>query len=138
MGYESLIRDAIANIASPQFESMKLDVVHTPWIGDDGQGNDVFGSPQTLRALVDLSQRQRYTSQGVLVMTFAVLTFLDAIPTTTPNTGFIRQGPLDLRDSIVLPGGGTAPVVQAGGFADSGTNLPFVTDTILGSVVRGQ
>lgn len=138
MGYESILRDAISGILSPEFESMKLDVQHYAWIGDDGEGTDLFTpTPVTRRALVDLSKRERVTANGRTVMTFATLTWLDPIAPTSANPGKVRENPIDPRDKFVLPDGGTAPIVQTGGFADSLTAQPFVSDTILGSVVRG-
>lgn len=137
MGYESLIRAGVA-LASSQFESMKLDVVHRAWVGQTGDGEDDFAPPVTRRALVDLTKRQRMTGSGQLVMTFATLTFLDPIADTAPNAGQTRQQPIDPRDLLTLPDGGTAPIVQAGAFADSGTERPFLQEVILGSVVRGQ
>lgn len=137
-GYENILRDAIASILSPEFESMKLDVRHHAWIGDDGQGADVFAPPVVRRALVDLTKRERATTTGRVVMTFATLTWLDPIPATSPNPGKDRINPIDPRDVFVLPDGGTAPIVQTGGFVDSATAQPFVNETILGSVVRGS
>lgn len=137
MGYEDLIRSQIAGVMSPQFESMKLDVVHLAWIGDDGQGEDAFAAPVTRRALVDLTKRERATSAGRRVMTFASLIWLDPIAPTAANSGKTRENPIDPRDVFTLPDGGTAPIVQTGGFADSATGQPFVNETILGSVVRG-
>jgi len=116
---------------------MKLNVTHEAWIGDDGQGADEFAAPVVRRALVDLTKRERATSSGRTVMTFATLTWLDPIAATTPNAGKTRENPIDPRDIFTLPDGGTAPIVQTGGFADSATGQPFVNDTILGSVVRG-
>jgi hypothetical protein len=138
MGYEDILRSAIADILSPEFESMKLNVAHHAWIGDDGEGTDLFADPVTRRALVDLTKRERNTSNGVTVMTFATLTWLDPIAATTANPGKDRQNPIDPRDKFILPDGGTAPIVQTGGFADSLTAQPFVNDTILGTVARGQ
>lgn len=138
MGYEDLIRNSIAGILSPQFESMKLNVQHAAWIGQTGDGEDDFAPTVTRRALVDLTKRQRMTPNGQLVMTFATLTFLDPIEDTVPNSGQTRQQPIDPRDVLTLPDGGTAPIVQAGAFADSGTERPFFQEVILGSVVRGQ
>lgn len=138
MGYEDIIRDAVSGILSPEFETMKLDVVHHAWIGDDGEGTDLFADPVTRRALVDLTKRERNTSSGVAVMTFATLTWLDPIAATSANAGKIRENPIDPRDKFILPDGGTAPIVQTGGFADSLTAQPFVNDTILGTAARGQ
>lgn len=138
MGYEDIIRSQIAAVLSPQFESMKLNVTHEAWIGDDGKGGDAYAAPVTRRALVDLTKRQRFTSNGALVMTFASLIWLDPIAPTTPQTGEVREQPIDPRDQLTLPDGGTAPIVQTGGFADSLTGQPFVNETILGSAVRGS
>ena len=137
MGYEDLTRAGVA-LASSQFETMKVNVTHEAWIGQDGEGGDQFASPVTRRALVDLTKRQRMTGSGQLVMTFAAVTFLDPIADTTPNAGQVRQQPIDPRDVITLPDGGTAPIVQAGAFADSATERPFFQEVVLGTVVRGQ
>jgi len=137
MGYEDLIRGQIAAVMSPQFESMKLNVTHYACVGDDGEGTDLFAAPVVRRALVDLTKRQRMTSNGALVMSFASLIWLDPIAPTSPNAGKTRENPIDPRDKFILPDGGTAPIVQTGGFADSATGQPFVNETILGSTVRG-
>lgn len=132
MAYEDLIRAGVA-LASSQFESMKLDVTHSAWIGEDGDGGDEFADPVVRRALVDLKKRTFRTKSGQLVTTFATITFLDPVPPTTPNVGKRREQPIDTRDHLMLPDGGTAPIIDAGGFADSGTGKPFVLDVILGS-----
>lgn len=137
MGYEDVIRAGVAT-ASTQFESMKLDVVHRAWTGEDGDGGDTFAAPVTRRALVDLTKRMVSGAGGRLMMTFATLTFLDPIADTNPSTGKVRENPIDPRDTLTLPDGGTAPIVQTGGFTDSGTQRPFLQETILGTVVRGQ
>jgi len=138
MGYEDIFRSAIAGILSPQFESMKLNVTHQAWIGDDGEGADAFAAPVVRRALVDRTVKQLHTANGTLVTTLATMTWLDPIPATTPNAGKTRAGAIDPRDIFTLPDGATAPIVQAGGFADSATAEPFVNDTILGTVVHGS
>jgi hypothetical protein len=137
MGYEDLIRAGVA-LASSQFDSMKVSVTVTPWIGQDGDGDDSYGTPFLARALLDPSPRMRSTPTGRLIMTFATLTFLDPIANTTPNSGQVRQQPIDSRDIITLPDGSTAPIIQVGGFTDSGTEKPFATEVILGTLVRGE
>jgi hypothetical protein len=112
--------------------------VHKAWIGEDGDGEDEFAAPVSRRALVDLSQRLRVTKGGRTVMTFATLTFLDPVPDTTPNAGKVRVQPIDPRDTLTLPDGGTAPIVSGGGFVDSLTGQPFVNEVVLGTVVRGE
>lgn len=139
MGYEALF-EAGVKIASQQFESMKLNITHRAWIGEDGDGNDEFAAPVTLRGLVDLSKQLRVAKTGRTVMTFATVTFLDPIANTTPNSGKVREQPIDPRDSLVLPDGGTAPIVSTGGFADSVTTQPFAIEVVLGSLtpIRGE
>lgn len=135
MGYETLISGLIKSVLSPQFESMKLNVTFLAWTGQDGHGTPTYAAPRTLRALVDLTKQRKYTPSGVLVMTFATLTFLDPIEDTTPTSPWVREQPIDPRDVLTLPDGGTAPIVHTGGFADSQTGRGFVQDTILGSTI---
>lgn len=137
MGYESIIEAGVA-LASAQFDSMKMDVVHKAWIGEDGDGEDQFASPVVRKALVDLTKGLRATKGGRMVMTHAVLTFLDPVPNTTPNTGKVREQPIDPRDVITLPDGSTSPIQSGGGFGDSLTSQPFVNEVILGVLVRGE
>jgi hypothetical protein len=125
-------------IASDVFEGNKCDITFKAWIGSDGRGTDEYASPVTLRGIVDATKRQRTTANGNLVMTFASLTFLDAIDDTTANAGEAREQPIDPRDILILPDGGTAPVVQTGGPVNPLTGTGLINETILGTVVRGQ
>lgn len=137
MALIDIIRSGV-KIASNVTQSLKGTVTWTPWIGEDGEGADVFGSPIELLALIDPKQERRMTTGGTLVMTFATLTILDPITAVTPNAGFERFGAIDTRDKLVLPGGGTAPVVEAGGFLDAGTSVGFIGEITLGVILRGQ
>lgn len=138
MALIDILRNAVQTTASSALDSFKGNVTFKAWIGTDGKGGNSYASPVTLRALIDPTKRTRYTGSGVLVMTYATLTFLDPIADTSANTGETRQQPIDPRDQIVLPDGGTAPIVQTGGFMDPLTSRPIVNETILGSVVRGN
>jgi hypothetical protein len=138
MALIDILRNGVQSIASKALDSFKGNVTLTPWIGTDGRGGNSYGTPVTLRALIDPTKRTRYTGSGVLVMTYATLTFLDPIADTSANSGETRQQPIDPRDKIVLPDGGTAPIVQTGGFMDPLTSRPIDSETILGSVVRGN
>lgn len=137
MALIDIVRSGVA-IASGQFESMKAEVVWHAWIGEDGEGTDLFADPVTLMALIDPSRKQRATTAGNLVMTFAVLTILDAVTQQSANSGFERVQPIDTRDKIFLPDGSTAPVVDAAGFLDAGTGVGFIGEITLGTVLRGQ
>ena len=132
-GYEVIIRDAVANILSPQFESMKLNVAHHAWTGSDGNGADTFDPPLTQpgvtrRAIVNLTRKETWIA-GVKVITVATLYFLDPIP---DNGAPLRQEPIDTRDILTLPNGVTAPIRSVGGQTDSLTSQPFVYKVILG------
>jgi hypothetical protein len=137
MSLINVLRKGVA-IASKVTDSLKVTVMHEAWTGSDGNGTDTFASPVARRALCDLTKRVRYTQSGMLIMTFATLTFLDHITDTTPTSGQVRQNPIDARDIMTLPDGGTAPIMQAGGFDDPGSNRPLLQEVVLGTVVRGQ
>lgn len=132
MGYEDIIRDGVA-IASSEFETMKLDVVHTPWIGDNGRGVDAYGTPQNLRALVNKKHKQMHASSGNLVTVVMTLLFLENVASTSANTGKTRTNPFDIRDKFSLSDGTTAPTVDVdNGVIDSGRDQGFVTKAWLG------
>ena len=143
MGYETLIRGLVASVLSPSFESMKMDVTLTPWVGQDGKGADSFGTPLSLRALVEYkgAGTLKY-GNGITIVTVAELTFLDPVPeTTTLDAKFVREGPFDSRDKITLPNGSSYVGVvndSGAGFVDSGTGNPFATTVTLGTIVRGD
>lgn len=138
MDYAALIRNTLATSASPQLESLKVNVTHRAWIGDDGAGADSYADPVVRRAIVDPTKRQRMTANAGLVMTYAVIQFVDPIEDTVPNSGQLRQQPIDPRDVLLLPDGGTAPIVQVGGVMDPGTSRPFAAEVMLGTVLRGD
>ena len=137
MSLLDILQSGIA-IASEQFDGNKVDVTFRAWTGSDGKGGDTYADPVTLRCLVDATKRLRTTANGQLVMTFATLTILDAIEDTAPAAGERREQPIDPRDILILPDGGTAPVVQTGGPTDASTSRPLFNEVILGSIVRGQ
>jgi hypothetical protein len=142
MGFDSLIRGLVKSVISPSFETMKMTVTVTPWIGEGPSGKKLYGTPYTLRALVDYEGRagtQRYTNNGSIVVPMCILTFVDLpLPETTPNAGQQRQNPIDNRDIIQLPDGSTAPVVDMSGFGDPQTQAPYAPTVTLGVVMRGQ
>lgn len=134
MGYEQLIRDSIAGIMVPQLASMNITVQHEAWVGDDGRGADEFAAAVARQALLEVKQEQVYTRSGTLATSMATLIFLSTIEDTTPNTGKQRLQPVDPRDRITLPDGTVAPIIDAAGFIDSGTERPFVNEVKLGFI----
>lgn len=140
MGYDTLVRGLVKTIISPQFESMKMDVVLVAWIGETSSGTKQYAAPRQLRALVDFEGRgtQRYTRSGTIIVPMANLLFLDLpLAETTPNAGQQRNQPIDMRDIITLPNGDTAPVVDMSGFGDPATNAPYAPGVTIGVVIRG-
>ena len=125
MGYEELIRGLVADVLQPQFDSMMVDITHEIFTSSNGRGKDSYSTASpSPRALVDKTAQRHYTSNGVLVQIVATLIFLDPV----------NIGP---DDRLTLPDGTTAPIVDTGGFLDSGTGRAFVTTVKLGNVVRG-
>lgn len=141
MGYDTLIRNLVKTVVSPQFETMKMDVTFKAWIGQSGSGVPDYAAPRQLRALVDFTGRgtQRYTKAGAIIVPMAKLIFLDLpIADTTPNVDQERGNPFDMRDVLTLPNGDTAPIVDMTGFGDPATNAPYAPEVTLGTIVRGQ
>ncbi len=127
------IRGSIATM-SDVLADLKVPVTHTPWIGQDGFGKDVFGTPVVRKVLVDRTRKPMYTKSGKMILTVATLTILDPVPNTTANPGQVRVNPIDPRDLFVLDDGTTAPIVKSGGFEDAGRQSPFVNEVTLGNV----
>lgn len=121
MGYEDILRDGVVIIDS-ELDSMKLDVTHAVWTGDDTKGNDSWDTPVLHRVLVSRKRRTLYTPNGTLIHVLATLQFTDAIS-------------VHPKDIFTLPDGSTAPIVETGGFVDVGTDEPFATKVVLGNAV---
>ncbi len=137
MALADILRGTIA-IASKTVDSFKGSCQFYAWIGTNGAGDDVFAPVVPVRAIISLKKQQRYTPTSGLVMTLATLTITDPMADTQPNTGHVREQPVDPRDKFVLPDGGTAPIVDAGGTLDPKTGRGFTGKVVLGSVIRGQ
>lgn len=126
-------------VASKILDSFKCSTQFYAAIGQTGSGAITYANPVTVRAIVDLSRRERKTSAGGLVMTDGVLTVLDRIEDTSPNTGFDRKQPVDTRDKFVLPDGTTgSQLLEGKSTLDAATARGFINELLLGSVTRGQ
>lgn len=119
-------------------KSFQPAVTITPWIGQDGGGNDSYGTPVPYVAgtgvLVDREMKQVPTTGGRIMVVQATIYFLVPIANTSANTGQVRSNPVDPRDIVKLDDGFTAPILSGGGFEDAGTQKPFVTTIRLGSL----
>lgn len=126
MSLAGVARKGIAT-AAKLTKSFQPAVSITPWSGQDGGGNDTYGTPHTYVAgsgvLVDRTIKQVPTMGGRVMVVQATIYFL--IPPVTT---------IDPRDIVVLDDGFTAPILESGGFEDAGTTKPFVTTIRLGSL----
>jgi hypothetical protein len=131
MGFASLIRGGIA-LASGLTSDLQANVIHTPWVAEDGYGKMTPGIPVTRKALVDRKVTERYANTGKLVMTLATITFLDPI---APNGASGRIEPIDPRDILTLDDGATAPIVEISAFEDAGVQAPYLNEVTLGTII---
>lgn len=138
MGLRDILDNAVHNIISPIVDDVKVTFIHHAWIGEKGNGEDIYASPTTFRAVADRTARIRETGDGGKVMVFATLTEVDGIASTTATFPWTRQNPVDPRDKIIFPDGSTAPITKAGGPQDPVTGVGFINEIEMGSVVRGQ
>lgn len=96
-------------------------------------GQDAFGAPSfaaavDLLAVVDWKATQRRTSTGILTVSRAVITFLDAAALSAATGG----AGIDDNDKLTLPDGTTGPILDMGGFIDPGTGIPIASEIFLG------
>ena len=96
-------------------------------------GQDAFGAPTyatavNLLAIIDWKATQRRTSTGILTVSRAVITFLDAAALSAATGG----AGIDDNDKLTLPDGTTGPILDLGGFIDPGTGVPVATEVFLG------
>lgn len=125
MALADILRNGVKT-ASKIVESLKCNVTWVHVTTRDGSGTVTATSTSTVRALVDRSKKQIFTSSGVLATLDATLTFVDPI------------GAVDPDDVFTLPDGTTSPIVDTGGFVDPSTGRSFVNEVKLGTIARGQ
>lgn len=151
MALNDTFRGVVTTI-SGIFDSMKMDVKHAAFIGQDGFGKITYGqrvdgilaasfdplSPgvyTTRRCIVDTSQKTREIN-GRIVMTFAHIMLLEPIEDNGEG-GVGRQEPIDMRDVFVLPNGATGPVVDLKDPAlDPATNHAYFYEVWLGAITE--
>lgn len=128
MSLNSIIRGGIA-IANSVTKSLQGVVLHRSWMGTTGFGDVTYSEPVARRALIDQSEKPRFTQAGEMILTKAQLTILDPIPFINVAG---RTNPIDSRDIFTLPDGTTGPVVATSGFIDAETNAPYMVEVTLG------
>jgi hypothetical protein len=127
------LNDIIAlgvQIASSVTDSLKPNVTHEAWIGQNATGKPSYASPVTLRCIIDDSQKNITTLGGSVITVMATLTFLDPI---TPNGTSGRREPIDPRDRFTLPNGFTGKIIDSpGSVINPATGVGFIQQIMLG------
>lgn len=128
MALDGIIR-SVVGIANTVTDSLQVTVTLQQWLGSDGFGASSYDDPISLKCLLDVRQQERRLPSGQMVMTKAVLQFLEPI---APNGAAGRLEPIDPRDIITLPDGTTGPIVDMEGMVDPTTNRPYFQRVWLG------
>jgi len=132
MGLAAVISSAFA-AAHAATLGVQVDISFEAIVGQDAYGRETFANPVGLKALLQADP----SIGGQELELLAIVTFLEPVPPTVPsNTGFIRQGPIDTRDRLVLPDGRTGPIVRVfDGMVSEETGLPVAHQIQIGKVV---
>lgn len=117
-------------VASSTTESLKVSVLHEAWTGQSATGKPSYSS-QTVKCIVDDSQKTIVTGSGRVVTAMATLTFLDPVPA---NGASGRREPIDPRDRFTLPNGFTGYVIETpGSVINPETGQGFIQEIMLGA-----
>lgn len=127
MSLLTAVRSAVA-VADKVARPLQSTVSYRRWTGQDGNGDATFATAVDLLAIVDWQQRQVRTITGLLSVSRAAVTFLDAAALSAATGG----AGIGDDDVIVLPDGTTGPILDMGGFVDPGTEIPIATEVYLG------
>jgi hypothetical protein len=127
MSLLTAVRSAVA-VADKVTRPLQSTVSYRRRTGQDGNGDATFATAVDLLAVVDWQQRQVRTITGLLSVSRAAVTFLDAAALSAATGG---AGISD-DDVIVLPDGTTGPILDMAGFIDPGTEIPIATEVFLG------
>jgi hypothetical protein len=127
MSLLNVVRSAVktADLAT---RPLQATVSYQRYTGQDAFGDPSFAASVSLLAIVDWRARQRRTATGVLTVSRAMVTFLDASALAAATAG----NGIDDKDVLTLPDGTTGPILDLGGFVDAGTGLPIATEAFLG------
>ena len=127
MSLLNVVRDAVA-VADSVTKALQSTVSYERRTGQDAFGDPTYAAAVDLLAIVDWKARQVRTSTGLLTVSRAVITFLDAAALSTATGG----AGIDDNDKLTLPDGTTGPILDLGGFIDPGTGIPVATEIFLG------
>jgi hypothetical protein len=98
MSLATVLRAGVA-LAGAVVDSLRIDVAHEAWAGQDALGASVYAAPVTRRALVEPSTRRVVTLDGREVIATAHLLFFDAPPVSP-------------QDRLTFPDGRQPPILS--------------------------
>lgn len=127
MSLLNVLRDAV-KVVDTVTKPIQSTVSFKRRTGQDQFGAPTYAAAVNLKAAVDWKARQVRTSTGILTVSRAVVTFLDAAALSAATGG----AGIDDSDEITLPDGTTGPLLDLGGFIDPGTGIPIATEAYLG------
>jgi len=131
MGLATAIRQQLeaVRVATAGPDGLQVNVVHEPWIGQDGRVKPIFDTAVTRPALVQFRRPQQLRSEGQQIAARVILSFFGPV---APNGAIGRREPFDPRDKITLPDGTTGPIVDVQSMPAPDTNEPLLTVVYLG------
>lgn len=127
MSLLDVVRSAVA-VADSVTKPLQSTVSYQRRTGQDQFGSPTYAAAVDLPAIVDWKATQRRTSTGILTVSRAVITFLDAAELSAATGG----NGIDDNDVLTLPDGTTGPLLDLGGFIDPGTGIPIATEAYMG------
>lgn len=127
MSLINTLRSAVA-VADKVTKPLQSSVSYERRTGQDAFGTPTYAAAVDLDALIDWKARQVRTPAGLLTVSRAVITFLDADALSAATGG----AGIDDNDKLTLPDGTTGPILDLGGFIDPGTGVPVATEVFLG------
>lgn len=127
MSLLDVVRSGVAT-ADKITKPLQASVTYERYLSEDGYGTKTYGTPVTLRAIVDYVSVQVRTASGQLTVSRAVITLLDVVAIVAATSG----AGIDNNDKFTLPDGDTGPILDIRGFVDAGTGHPVATEVVLG------
>lgn len=121
-----LVRDAVQTANDVVDDGGALvDVTHRAYLGQDEFGAPQYAAAVVRPALVEDYERVYRVADGKESMSQHKVTFLANVPVTT-------------QDSLTLPDGTTAPILDINGLQDGTHGGRYLTIVVLGTSVRSQ
>jgi hypothetical protein len=122
-------------IADQLTKGVQVEVQIVPYIGSDSKTGKVYGTPQTVSAIEDLTATMIYSRQGALAVA-GMITVLQSItpngatlnPSGTPITP-LRMEPVDSRDLIITSQGSRRSILSTPGAISTPEGSPI---TVIG------